>query len=602
MADHELNIVIKGKNQTGNLFGSVTSGITALNQALEIARKVAEALQKVYDAAKEGADLLYAEQRFDSLATSIGTVSDALMVDLREASRGLVSDAELVSSAADFMALGLANSHDEVVRLTKVAGALGMNMNQLVLTLTNQTTMRFDALGVSVAGFDDKVKALEESGMSASDAFAEAFLQQAEEQIERVGERADSAAASFDRLEAAQKNYSDTIKKSLTPLGQFYAETQTLTLTNDALRLQWLDLRTQAKDLGIDVGDLGKAFGSGGMVKDADAAREAIDNLNKKIQASKLEAIPAGEAVAIYYEKMAQTQILKDAAAAMQGATVETDNLTEATDELSVSAQQAIDDYNLMVVELEKITGLDQNFSGIISYARKYDDILKEIQGNETRITELMGTTTTEGIAERDALIAKNAELSQQMTDMANQVVLDMFAATIAIGGVTDAELEAYFTLAEEMGIISKEAADEAIAQYKRAEDYVREHQFPDQTFQIIGQLVMPDIPMVGSGSGGGWVPFHNEAAGGVVSAAAGAMGGGAYYVGEIGPELFFPAQNGRVVSNSEAKASLRSGRGGGETIVVNINTPMNFADKAWVERELAPYITKAIRSERIRG
>lgn len=602
MADHELNIVIKGKNQTGNLFGSVTSGITALNQALEIARKVAEALQKVYDAAKEGADLLYAEQRFDSLATSIGTVSDALMVDLREASRGLVSDAELVSSAADFMALGLANSHDEVVRLTKVAGALGMNMNQLVLTLTNQTTMRFDALGVSVAGFDDKVKALEESGMSASDAFAEAFLQQAEEQIERVGERADSAAASFDRLEAAQKNYSDTIKKSLTPLGQFYAETQTLTLTNDALRLQWLDLRTQAKDLGIDVGDLGKAFGSGGMVKDADAAREAIDNLNKKIQASKLEAIPAGEAVAIYYEKMAQTQILKDAAAAMQGATVETDNLTEATDELSVSAQQAIDDYNLMVVELEKITGLDQNFSGIISYARKYDDILKEIQGNETRITELMGTTTTEGIAERDALIAKNAELSQQMTDMANQVVLDMFAATIAIGGVTDAELEAYFTLAEEMGIISKEAADEAIAQYKRAEDYVREHQFPDQTFQIIGQLVMPDIPMGGSGSGGGWVPFHNEAAGGVVSAAAGAMGGGAYYVGEIGPELFFPAQNGRVVSNSEAKASLRSGRGGGETIVVNINTPMNFADKAWVERELAPYITKAIRSERIRG
>ena len=31
--------------------------------------------------------------------------------------------------------------------------------------------MRFDALGVSVAGFDDKVKKLKDSGMSANDAF-----------------------------------------------------------------------------------------------------------------------------------------------------------------------------------------------------------------------------------------------------------------------------------------------------------------------------------------------------------------------------------------------------------------------------------------------
>ena len=105
------------------------------------------AVKEVYDGIKEGAELEYARTRFDNLASSIGTVSDALLGDLRDATKGMMSDAELVAGAADFMALGLAKSHDEVVRLTSVAGSLGMNMNQLVLTLTNKTTMRFDALG-----------------------------------------------------------------------------------------------------------------------------------------------------------------------------------------------------------------------------------------------------------------------------------------------------------------------------------------------------------------------------------------------------------------------------------------------------------------------
>jgi hypothetical protein len=75
--------------------------------------------------------------------------------------------------------------------------------------------MRFDALGVSVDGFDDKVKALEASGLSAEEAFGEAFLQQAEEQIEKVGHAADSAKGSFDRLEASFANQSASFKKNV---------------------------------------------------------------------------------------------------------------------------------------------------------------------------------------------------------------------------------------------------------------------------------------------------------------------------------------------------------------------------------------------------
>ena len=201
----------KGVKGFGSSLSSVIGTAALVTGAVA---SVGLAIREVYEDLKEGAELEYTRTKFDNLAESIGIVSDALLVDLREATRGTVSDAELVAGAANFMALGLADTHEEVVRLTTVAGALGMNMNQLVLTLTNQTTMRFDALGVSVDGFNEKVKALEDSGLSAQDAFTEAFLQQAEEQIQRVGDISETSAGKIMQMESGFKNLGDAIKLS----------------------------------------------------------------------------------------------------------------------------------------------------------------------------------------------------------------------------------------------------------------------------------------------------------------------------------------------------------------------------------------------------
>ena len=225
-ASGDLNKVkgdIEGVGKSGDAAkGGITGFGDSLNSVMGTAAlvggaviAVGAALKEVYQIAKEGADLEYARTRFDNLAESIGTVSDALLDDLRTATSGMVSDAELVSGAADFMALGLAKTHEEVVRLSTVAGALGMNMNQLVLTLTNQTTMRFDALGVSVDGFKEKVESLKEAGMSAEEAFTEAFLQQAEEQIERVGSKAETSAGKIATMESAFKNLGDAVKLTM---------------------------------------------------------------------------------------------------------------------------------------------------------------------------------------------------------------------------------------------------------------------------------------------------------------------------------------------------------------------------------------------------
>lgn len=192
------------------LWSKVQLGVMAFQQ-------VYRAAEQFYQFAREGAELEFTIGKFDRLSESIGTTTDALLKDLKEATDGTMSDMELMGAATDFMTLGLAKSHDEVVRLSTVSSQLGMDMNQLVLTLTNQTTMRFDALGVAVDGFDEKVKALKDSGMDANAAFTEAFLQQAEEQIAKVGSVTDETLGSFMRFEAAIDNLATKAKMNAAP-------------------------------------------------------------------------------------------------------------------------------------------------------------------------------------------------------------------------------------------------------------------------------------------------------------------------------------------------------------------------------------------------
>lgn len=218
----ELKKVVGEAENFGKGINKMKSALSNVAAPLAIVTAGLVAAKKAFDFAKQGAELDMSINKFGRLSDSIGTTADALLKDLKEATRGTVSEMELMASAGDFMALGLAKSHDEVVRLTRVAGALGMNINQLTLTLTNKTTMRFDAIGVSVDGFKEKVKALEAAGLSADDAFKEAFLQQAEQQIEKVGDVADQSIGSYMRLEAELQDlkaeYKTLLNEAIEPI------------------------------------------------------------------------------------------------------------------------------------------------------------------------------------------------------------------------------------------------------------------------------------------------------------------------------------------------------------------------------------------------
>jgi hypothetical protein len=244
-----LNETKTSLGQAKETFKTLATGATAAIGGITVA---ALAMKKAFDFGMEGAQILYTQQKFDRLSKSIGTTSDVLMIDLKKATGGMISDSKLAASATDLMALGLVKTREEAIRLTTVAGKLGMDMNQLVLTLTNQTTMRFDALGVSVDGFKERLQALKATGMDTNEAFKEAFLQQAEEQVNKVGDSADSAIAPYLRLQAAWQNLGDTVKTGLSEPITYLVEGLTTTITagkraTDAFKEHEYVMRTNAQ-------------------------------------------------------------------------------------------------------------------------------------------------------------------------------------------------------------------------------------------------------------------------------------------------------------------------------------------------------------------
>lgn len=166
-------------------------------------------LDKASELARAGAEVDYLKTKFDNLAASIGTTGKALLTDLKSATRGTVADMDLVAGAVELMSLKLVKSHDEAVRLTSVAGALGWNLNQLSLVITNQSTMRLDQLGLSIEAVVPRFNELKEAGLEAQEAMAMAVVEAGEAKQALEGHLADSMKGVWAQLDATKKNIKD---------------------------------------------------------------------------------------------------------------------------------------------------------------------------------------------------------------------------------------------------------------------------------------------------------------------------------------------------------------------------------------------------------
>lgn len=122
----------------------------------------AQAFSKAAQAASEfvaqGVKFTGIAQSFDLLAKSINTTSAAMLGTMRPATRGLVSDLDLMQSANRAMLLGLPVTAEEMGKLAKTATILGRAMGQdatkslddLITALGRSSPMILDNLGLTV--------------------------------------------------------------------------------------------------------------------------------------------------------------------------------------------------------------------------------------------------------------------------------------------------------------------------------------------------------------------------------------------------------------------------------------------------------------------
>lgn len=212
---HKIDSAVEDSSSSA---GNASMKFTELQSALQLVQQayqtVAQVARRAAQDVAAGAEISRREQEFRNLAESIGTTSEALKSGLDSSVGNLLSNAEKMQLAGQLISLGLAKSRSEAIQLSEVAGKLGMDMNQLVLTLTNRTTMRFDALGIAVDGFQDKVDNLELGGLGEEEAFKTAFIEQANDAIDRMGSISETSAGKVMEFENSWKNLQEAFQQS----------------------------------------------------------------------------------------------------------------------------------------------------------------------------------------------------------------------------------------------------------------------------------------------------------------------------------------------------------------------------------------------------
>ncbi len=578
------------KTELDNLksgFGSFMAGVGTASAAATLAMV---GLKKVMEFGKEGAELELTETRFVRLAASIGTTADALKTDLRAATRGMMSDSEMMASATTMMTLGLAKTREEAVRLTRVASALGMNMNQLVLTLTNQTTMRFDQLGVSVDGFAEKVDALKAAGMSANDAFKEAFLQQAEEQITKVGDAADSSVASFVKFEVATQNLGDALKSSLGPTLARVADGLTYMLTGQQ-RLQEIfagastqvyntsnsydeyadRMRAAASAAGYYVNASGALIGTRGQLvnqnymlsegeyKYAKAMQASAEATSAQTDASKGDTTAQ---IALGMSIEANTKYTASYRAAMVMANIAI-NAQKLALERDVRAFEEADERAKKWYATQK--DLVQARRDLAEAEKKWSQTVgQDVKGAFDKVW-MSQDKYREGLKLIDEALGTNLAQQQSYQDE-----LDQLAKDFASGKLDPAAFKEKLATLRDAYKPLEDSIGDAMKKVEDLEAKLRE--LENQHINTYVDIWYVEHGKPPSGGGGNTGESGEAGTAGPRQYGGPAMGGKVYLVGERGPEYFIPYSSGQIIPNSQiGKASGASG-GGAPVIVYQYN------------------------------
>jgi len=232
--EHKVKILLAARDQAGSVVGGLTKTLGGL--ATAAAGLAAGAVAGVgalgaglADLAIAAAPIEQVRSTFFALTESIGEQSYEMMAALRDATNGMVSDADLMGSANKLISMGLAESTEEAAKLSEMAVRLGSamgedavgSMENFALMMANQSIPRLDSFGISSAKVRERINELMESveGMDRETAFMTAVTEQGAVAMERLGDAGkEGAASSMARLQATMENLKASVGSVLLPV------------------------------------------------------------------------------------------------------------------------------------------------------------------------------------------------------------------------------------------------------------------------------------------------------------------------------------------------------------------------------------------------
>jgi hypothetical protein len=258
---------------------NLEAGISLAGQAFSTLQSVASS---AFAALSEGAALVDARGDFEDLTAAIGGTADAMLGDLKAASGGMITDAQLIADASNLMALNLGLTKDQIVDFSGVAAELDWDMQKLADTLNTGSTRGLKEMGLSIDEVKGKMAELEAQGLSTDEAFRLAILEAAEEKIGRVGKKSEEAAGQLQILETSIANAQNAFKEA-------FAESLVGALGTATDNVQLLDRAIQetARSAGSLAGNLGSTaafqFATDATEKRIAALGGGFEEINKQI-------------------------------------------------------------------------------------------------------------------------------------------------------------------------------------------------------------------------------------------------------------------------------------------------------------------------------
>ena len=174
MSDARLGIIIEAFNRTQNALDGAKSGLGQLDNAAKVANAGITSLvtgmvggfalfsagHAIEELTMLGAQAERADAAFRSTAKQYNANADEMLMALRAASRGTVTDQELMLSANKAMMLGVTNDAETMAKLLAAAAQRGKAMGRstseafgdIVMGIGRLSPLILDNLGIIVGG------------------------------------------------------------------------------------------------------------------------------------------------------------------------------------------------------------------------------------------------------------------------------------------------------------------------------------------------------------------------------------------------------------------------------------------------------------------